>query len=92
MYRVIYNKKSSFWDAVEAKPEFKGRTYEKEEAQKIAGQRNAGTSCECIQCKNRFAITVEEKKWYAEKGFAEPKRCPSCRHKRRMERAEKAAE
>lgn len=88
MYRVIFDKKAEFWIAIEAKPEFKGRTYELAEAQKIAEQRNEGTTYECVQCSNKFAVTAEEAAWYEEKGFATPKRCPSCRHKRRMERNE----
>ena len=89
MYRVIFDKKMSSWIAVEAKPEFKGRTYEQEEAQHVADERNGGTTYECSQCGNHFAVTVEEAKWYEEKGFAIPKRCPSCRYKGRIERAEK---
>ena len=90
MYRVIFDKKTSSWVAVEAKPEFKGRTYGKAEAQQVANQRNEGTTYECTQCNNRFSVTIEEAQWYEERGFAIPKRCPSCRHKRRIERTEKA--
>lgn len=88
MYRVIFDKRTESWAAVEARPEFKGRTYDQAEAQRVADQRNEGTTYECTQCANKFAVTVEEAAWYEEKGFAIPKRCPSCRHKRRMERNE----
>ena len=88
MYRVIFDKKKNSWAVIEARPEFKGRTYDKFEAQEVADQRNEGTTYECTQCGNHFAVTAEESKWYEEKGFATPKRCPSCRHKRRIERAE----
>ena len=90
MYRVIFDKKANEWIAVEARPEFKGRTYNQAEAQAVADQRNEGTTYECIQCKNSFAVTNDEAAWYEEKGFAIPKRCPSCRHKRRVERTEMA--
>ena len=89
MYRVIFDKKMNSWIAVEARPEFKGRTYNKVDAEHVADQRNEGTTYECPQCNNHFAVTVEEAKWYDEKGFVIPKRCPSCRHKRRIERTEK---
>jgi rubrerythrin len=89
MYRVIFDKTRDSWVAVEAKSEFKGRTYDKAEAQQIADQRNEGTTYKCAQCDNPFAVTVKEAKWYEEKGFSIPKRCPSCRHKRRTERTEK---
>ena len=88
MYRVILDKRTESWIAVEARPEFQGRTYDLEEAQKIAEQRNAGTTYSCVSCSNKFAVTIEEAAWYEEKGFAIPKRCPSCRHKRRTERNE----
>lgn len=39
-------------------------------------------------CENEFIITTEEQKFYAKKaemipGFALPKRCPSCRKKKK---------
>lgn len=37
----------------------------------------------CKDCNNAFVLTVNEQNWYAEKGFAEPKRCLSCRQAKR---------
>ena len=37
----------------------------------------------CKECGEDFVLTVDEQKWYEEKGFKEPKRCKSCRHLRR---------
>ena len=38
---------------------------------------------ECISCGEKFVIPAEEKEWYEKKGFELPKRCKSCRQKRR---------
>lgn len=38
---------------------------------------------ECIECGDRFVITVDDQQWYASKGFKEPKRCKNCRRLRR---------
>ena len=37
----------------------------------------------CKDCGDNFVITADEQKWYAEKGFKEPKRCKSCRDARK---------
>lgn len=35
---------------------------------------------ECVECKSEFVFTVNEQKFYAERGFGnEPKRCAKCR-------------
>ena len=33
----------------------------------------------CQDCGNDFVFTEEEKNYYAEKGFQDPKRCKTCR-------------
>lgn len=38
----------------------------------------------CKDCGDNFVITADDQKWYAEKGFKEPKRCKSCRALRRQ--------
>lgn len=38
----------------------------------------------CKECGDNFVITVDDQKWYAEKGFKAPKRCKSCRALRRQ--------
>jgi len=37
----------------------------------------------CKECGDKFILTVNDQKWYEEKGFNEPKRCKTCRHFRR---------
>lgn len=42
----------------------------------------------CVDCGVIFEMSAEEQKWYLEKGFQIPKRCPECRkNKRRNKRA-----
>jgi hypothetical protein len=36
----------------------------------------------CWECGDRFIFEVEEQKFFKTKGFAPPKRCPSCREKK----------
>ena len=33
----------------------------------------------CSDCRSEFTFTASEQDFYAEKGFSEPRRCPSCR-------------
>lgn len=37
----------------------------------------------CKECGTEFVITVDDQKFYADKGFKEPKRCKDCRRLRR---------
>lgn len=39
----------------------------------------------CI-CGGEFVFTVGEQKFYQDKGFTPPKRCPECRDKKKRER------
>ena len=41
----------------------------------------------CSDCGMEFAFTEREQEFYAEKGFTEPRRCPSCRASRKAARA-----
>ena len=41
----------------------------------------------CSDCGMEFAFTEREQAFYAEKGFTEPRRCPSCRASRKAARA-----
>jgi len=34
---------------------------------------------QCIQCRKDFIFEAGEQAFYREKGFSEPKRCPTCR-------------
>lgn len=39
---------------------------------------------QCVECGNNFTFTAREQEFFASKGYAnEPKRCLSCRQKRR---------
>jgi CxxC-x17-CxxC domain-containing protein len=41
----------------------------------------------CSDCGMEFTFTEREQAFYAEKGFSEPRRCPSCRASRKAARA-----
>lgn len=38
----------------------------------------------CRDCGNTFTLTVDEQNWFREKGLELPKRCKSCRQKRKQ--------
>ena len=40
----------------------------------------------CKDCGGEFVFGVEEQEKYADRGFAEPKRCPACRAARRAQK------
>lgn len=40
----------------------------------------------CKDCGVEFEISAEEKRWYEDKGFEIPKRCPNCRKQRKADR------
>lgn len=33
----------------------------------------------CVNCKEEFIFSADDQKFYAERGFSEPKRCKKCR-------------
>lgn len=39
----------------------------------------------CNDCGNEFAFTEGEQQFYQEKGFQEPKRCPTCRRNKKIQ-------
>jgi CxxC-x17-CxxC domain-containing protein len=41
----------------------------------------------CADCGQEFVFTAREQDFYAQKGFTEPRRCPSCRQSRKAARA-----
>lgn len=41
----------------------------------------------CSDCGMEFAFTEREQEFYTEKGFSEPRRCPSCRASRKAARS-----
>lgn len=45
-------------------------------------------SLQCADCGVTFTFTIEEQEFYQSKGYIhEPKRCPSCRQAKRLERS-----
>ncbi len=37
----------------------------------------------CVQCGNDFTFTADDQQYHAERGYQDPKRCPTCRAERR---------
>lgn len=44
---------------------------------------NKDVKITCKDCGKEFTISEQEQKWYEEKGFQMPKRCPKCRKNKR---------
>ncbi len=42
----------------------------------------------CSDCSQEFAFTASEQQFYTDRGFSEPRRCPSCRASRKAARGE----
>jgi CxxC-x17-CxxC domain-containing protein len=42
----------------------------------------------CADCGQEFAFTASEQDFYAQRGFTEPRRCPSCRASRKAARGD----
>lgn len=40
----------------------------------------------CADCSQQFVFTESEQQFFADRGFTEPRRCPSCRAARKAER------
>ena len=40
----------------------------------------------CADCSQEFVFTASEQDFYAQRGFSEPRRCPSCRASRKAAR------
>ena len=40
----------------------------------------------CADCGQEFVFTASEQDFYAQRGFTEPRRCPSCRASRKAAR------
>jgi CxxC-x17-CxxC domain-containing protein len=40
----------------------------------------------CADCGQEFVFTANEQDFYAERGFSDPRRCPSCRAQRKAQR------
>jgi CxxC-x17-CxxC domain-containing protein len=42
----------------------------------------------CADCRSEFSFTATEQQFYADRGFTEPRRCPSCRAARKAARGD----
>lgn len=42
----------------------------------------------CAQCGQDFAFSAEDQRYHAERGYQDPKRCPTCRAERRASRGD----
>lgn len=42
----------------------------------------------CSDCNQAFTFTASEQDFYTERGFTEPRRCPSCRAARKAQRGD----
>jgi CxxC-x17-CxxC domain-containing protein len=47
---------------------------------------NVDKTLTCADCGQAFTFTASEQDFYAERGFTEPRRCPSCRASRKAAR------
>ncbi|HEY7599350.1 MAG TPA: zinc-ribbon domain containing protein [Candidatus Limnocylindrales bacterium] len=41
----------------------------------------------CADCGQEFVFSASEQQFYADRGFSDPRRCPSCRANRKAQRA-----
>lgn len=49
---------------------------------------NVDRTLTCQDCNQQFTFTASEQDFYAEKGFSEPRRCPTCRAARKAQRGD----
>jgi CxxC-x17-CxxC domain-containing protein len=49
---------------------------------------NVDRTLTCSDCNQEFTFTSSEQDFYAQKGFSEPRRCPSCRAARKAQRGD----
>jgi CxxC-x17-CxxC domain-containing protein len=47
---------------------------------------NVDKTLTCADCGQEFTFTASEQDFYAERGFTEPRRCPTCRAARKAQR------
>jgi CxxC-x17-CxxC domain-containing protein len=47
---------------------------------------NVDKTLTCADCSQAFTFTASEQDFYAERGFTEPRRCPSCRAAKKAQR------
>jgi CxxC-x17-CxxC domain-containing protein len=49
---------------------------------------NVDRTLTCSDCNQQFTFTASEQDFYAQKGFSEPRRCPTCRAARKQQRGD----
>ncbi|MEI7743861.1 MAG: zinc-ribbon domain containing protein [Chloroflexota bacterium] len=49
---------------------------------------NVDKTLTCSDCNQSFTFTASEQDFYAERGFTEPRRCPTCRAARKSQRGD----
>jgi CxxC-x17-CxxC domain-containing protein len=47
---------------------------------------NSDKTMTCADCGQEFVFTASEQQFYADRGFSDPRRCPSCRQARKAAR------
>jgi CxxC-x17-CxxC domain-containing protein len=47
---------------------------------------NVDKTLTCSDCNQAFSFTASEQDFYSERGFTEPRRCPTCRAARKAQR------
>ena len=47
---------------------------------------NSDRTITCADCGQEFVFTASEQQFYADRGFSDPRRCPSCRQARKAAR------
>jgi CxxC-x17-CxxC domain-containing protein len=47
---------------------------------------NVDKTLTCADCNQQFSFTASEQDFYTERGFTEPRRCPTCRAARKAQR------
>lgn len=48
------------------------------------------TKINCVDCDVEFILSLGEQRWFKDKGFSMPKRCPDCRARRKEDREKEA--
>jgi CxxC-x17-CxxC domain-containing protein len=39
----------------------------------------------CVQCGNEFTFSADDQQYHSDRGYQDPKRCPTCRAERRSQ-------
>jgi ssDNA-binding Zn-finger/Zn-ribbon topoisomerase 1 len=55
------------------------------------GREPDGQVINCLECDAQFTFSAGEQRFFKERQFDTPKRCPSCRERRKKEREEAKA-